>query len=188
MRENGGIGEAGGLLNLAEDYDQKYDMAAGDLARPPFADAASDCDEKRCESRDSNSDARGRQILSLAAADSPPTSTPTDDPLSATTRQPAAPAAAESTTDCATSDPAPAKPIDWIPIAARTPESCCKSCDQVVYWGYTRLGRPVPISIKPAGSIAPTRHAKGQGISHFIDCPTRDQHRTAKRPRQTELL
>lgn len=86
----------------AAPYDESCDMAAGDLAQPPFADAVTVDSTSRCESRDSNSDGSPRQILSLTLAPQAPPSPANPDEHGATRRHPEAPGNAERTTDSAT--------------------------------------------------------------------------------------
>lgn len=66
-----------------------------------------------------------------------------------------------------------------IPIPARTPQSHCSSCGQVIYFApHPGTGRPHPVSVNHEEAEEPTPFAEGRGISHFSDCPTADQHRS----------
>lgn len=66
-----------------------------------------------------------------------------------------------------------------IPIPARTPQSHCSSCGQAIYFApHPGTGRPHPVSVNHEEAEEPTPFAEGCGISHFIDCPTADQHRS----------
>lgn len=73
----------------------------------------------------------------------------------------------------------------YFSIPAGTPPSECRSCGQTVWWIETAAGRRMPVSVEVDGAFAPsdrrsTTQHDGSGISHFVDCPSRDQHR---RPR-----
>lgn len=74
----------------------------------------------------------------------------------------------------------PERAPTFFDIPAGTPPSECRSCRQLVYWIRTALDRPMPVSVDVDGAYDPTATEAGQGISHFVDCPNRDQHR---RPR-----
>lgn len=66
-----------------------------------------------------------------------------------------------------------------IPIPARTAQTHCSSCGQAIYFApHPATGRPHPVSTQHDEAEEPTPFADGQGISHFSDCPTADQHRS----------
>jgi hypothetical protein len=69
-----------------------------------------------------------------------------------------------------------------IPIPARTPQTHCSSCGQVIYFApHPGTGRSHPVSVAHEEAEEPTPFADGCGISHFSDCPTADQHRGGSR-------
>lgn len=70
----------------------------------------------------------------------------------------------------------------FIPIPARTPESFCRSCGQMIYWApHPSTGKRHPVSIKHDEAEVPTPFHEGKGISHFADCPDAEQHRRARK-------
>lgn len=77
-----------------------------------------------------------------------------------------------------------------IPIPPATIERRCAGCGAPIYWVHRRRDGPppqpghlVPVSLNLAlhpDCLAPTKTTSGQGVNHFIDCPSRDSF---KRPR-----
>ena len=66
----------------------------------------------------------------------------------------------------------------------------CESCGRVIYWGkYPTTGKLHPVSVNGmylSDARIPSGSRAGAGVSHFIDCPTRNQHRKP-REKQPEL-
>jgi hypothetical protein len=68
----------------------------------------------------------------------------------------------------------------WIPIPALTaPELCTgPTCGATIYKvPHPKTGNTVPVSCAVEGAVVPDplEDIQGRGISHFIDCPDRDQ-------------
>lgn len=159
-------------------YDETCDMAASDLARPPFADAPNVLEENEMReagfepARLSTPDPKSRRDRQT------PDSTGSLNEAGATERQPATPDIAESTTDSATdedggSEAEPSSRLTRpVPIFARTPETKCASCGAVGYWSIEEFsGLNVLVSIEGPSSVAPDRYNQGVGVIHV--CPPR---------------
>lgn len=72
-----------------------------------------------------------------------------------------------------------------IPIPPGTRQFQC-SCGAMVYWGtHPSTKRPHVVSMQHVQAVHPTSTTCGQGITHYADCPDRDQHR---RKAQARLL
>ena len=77
-------------------------------------------------------------------------------------------------------------------IPAGTEPSECRSCRQRIFWiehtpkpkrkSDVPRPKPLPISVKHALAIEPTKTTWGRGISHFADCPNGPHHRKAAAP------
>lgn len=77
-----------------------------------------------------------------------------------------------------------------IKIEPNAKPSRCESCGRLIYFGtYPTTGKIMPVSINGmylSDARMPTAKNAGAGILHFIDCPTREQHRKPKE-KQPEL-
>ncbi|MGN6109523.1 MAG: hypothetical protein ACTHU0_30730 [Kofleriaceae bacterium] len=65
-------------------------------------------------------------------------------------------------------------------IPAGADRTTCRSCQAPIWFIVTAKGHRMPVSVAVEGGVAPTDSAPGRGISHFVDCPARDQHRRRK--------
>lgn len=72
------------------------------------------------------------------------------------------------------------KTPQFFAIPAGTREARCRSCDQLVFWITTAHDHNMPVSIDVDGAFAPTTTDAGSGISHFVDCPHANQHRSSR--------
>jgi hypothetical protein len=78
------------------------------------------------------------------------------------------------------------RPPTFFTIPADACEAQCQSCGQRIWWIEIAASHRMPVSIAHPEAYAPGQTGKspadgsGRGISHFVDCPHRDQHR---RPR-----
>ncbi len=90
------------------------------------------------------------------------------------------------------------KPPKLFDVPATTSQAQCSSCRAPVYWIVTASGAKMPVDCEPEGCRRPMLGASardriihalqpdelpsvdGVGVSHFVTCPNRDQHRKRK--------
>jgi len=65
-------------------------------------------------------------------------------------------------------------------IPKGTRQAQCRSCLAEIYWITTPRGKKMPVSVDADGAYCPTNTDDGAGPSHFVDCPNRDQYRSAR--------
>lgn len=81
------------------------------------------------------------------------------------------------------------RPPQFFDVPAGTRAAQCSSCRATVYWIVTLAGKRMPVDCDIEGGYVPdgdwngggqALSPQGRGVSHFVTCPNRDQHR---RPR-----
>ena len=74
------------------------------------------------------------------------------------------------------------RPLIFYEIPKESPAVPCQWCGQSIFFGVTKRGHRIPLSVDLAGCSMPTMTEPGYGQPHFADCTGLAAARQPRRP------